>query len=94
MAAYKFATVPSSGERITYQSGVLGVPHHPIIPYIEGDGTGPDIWRATRRVLDAAVQKAFGGERSFAWMEVFAGEKAVNLTGEWLPDETLAALQE
>src|SRR5690606_8871867 len=64
------------------------------IPYIEGDGIGPDIWRATQRALDAAVEKAFGGQRQIVWMEVYAGEKAVQVTSEWLPDETLRALTE
>ncbi len=93
MANYKHIQVPA-GDRIEVSNGVVRVPRHPIVPFIEGDGTGPDIWRASRRVLDAAVQKAFDGERAIVWMEVFAGEKAVNLTGEWLPDETLTALQE
>ena len=76
MATYKFAKVPSNGERITYTNGQLGVPNNPIIPFVEGDGTGADIWRASVRVFDAAVEKAYGGERRVAWMEVFAGEKA------------------
>ncbi len=92
--SYKHAVVPSNGERITYSNGIMNVPSHPIIPFIEGDGTGADIWRATSRVLEAAVEKAFGGERSIVWMEVYAGQKAFDKTGEWLPEETLAALQE
>jgi isocitrate dehydrogenase len=91
---YKFARIPDGGEIITVAEGELKVPARPIIPYIEGDGTGPDIWRATSRVLDAAVEKAFGGERKIVWMEVFAGEKALNTTGEWLPEETLRALEQ
>ncbi|MBX6362369.1 MAG: isocitrate dehydrogenase (NADP(+)) [Gemmatimonadetes bacterium] len=91
---YRFIEVPSQGERIEVRDGELRVPDRPIIPFIEGDGTGPDIWRATKRVLDAAVERAYEGARAIVWMEVFAGEKAVNVTGEWLPDETLAALQE
>lgn len=75
MATYKLATVPKNGERITYENGVLGVPSNPIIPYVEGDGTGADIWRASVRVFDAAVKKAYGDERRVSWMEVFAGEK-------------------
>src|SRR5690606_2666648 len=67
---------------------------NPIIPFIEGDGTGPDIWRAARRVLDAAVERAYGGQRRIAWYEVYAGEKAFNLFGEWLPPETLEAFRE
>jgi isocitrate dehydrogenase len=94
MPNYNHIRVPEGGERIEVRDGEVRVPQHPIVPFIEGDGTGPDIWRATRRVLDAAVEKAFGGERAITWMEVFAGEKAVNVTGEWLPDETLEALQE
>ncbi|HEX6558676.1 MAG TPA: isocitrate/isopropylmalate family dehydrogenase, partial [Longimicrobiales bacterium] len=92
--AYKFARVPEAGEPISVQNGEIQVPAHPIIPYIEGDGTGPDIWRATSRVVEAAVQKAYEDARAIVWMEVFAGEKSVNVTGEWLPDETLQALQE
>ncbi len=94
MSSYQFARVPADGERIRVERGELRVPDQPIVPYIEGDGTGPDIWRATRRVLDGAVDKAFGGRRRIIWMEVFAGEKAVRETGEWLPQETLQALKE
>jgi isocitrate dehydrogenase len=94
MATYKFAKVPSSGERITYQAGVLGVPNNPIIPFVEGDGTGADIWRASVRVFDAAIEKAYGGERRVAWMEVFAGEKAFTQYKDWLPQETVDAMQE
>ncbi len=91
---YRFSQVPGTGEAIVVEGGMLRVPDRPIIPFIEGDGTGPDIWRATRRVLDAAVEKAYGGQRAIEWMEVYAGEKAVEVTGEWLPDETLRALTE
>jgi isocitrate dehydrogenase len=94
MAGYRHIRVPEAGEPITWVQGHLQVPARPIIPFIEGDGTGPDIWRATRRVLDAAIEKAFPGERAIAWMEVYAGEKAIAITGEGLPDETLRALQE
>ena len=94
MSSYRHIQVPTEGERIEVRESQVMVPSHPIVPFIEGDGTGPDIWRATRRVLDAAVEQAFGGERRIVWMEVFAGEKAVNVTGDWLPDETLQALQE
>ena len=94
MASYKFAKVPASGERIAYKGSELEVPDNPIIPFIEGDGTGPDIWRASVRVFDAAVQKAYGGRRKIAWMEVFAGEKAFNQFGDWLPQETVDACQE
>jgi isocitrate dehydrogenase len=82
------------GEKITVQNGVLNVPNNPIIPYIEGDGTGPDIWAASYRVLDAAVEKAYKAERKIVWKEVLAGEKAFNQTGEWLPKETLDVIQE
>ena len=71
------------------QSGDLVVPNEPIIPFIEGDGTGPDIWRASRAVFDAAIQKAYGGERRIAWKEVLAGQKSFDATGNWLPEETL-----
>jgi isocitrate dehydrogenase len=94
MATYQFAKVPSSGERITYKAGVLGVPNNPIIPYVEGDGTGADIWRASVRVFDAAIEKAYGRERRVAWMEVFAGEKAFTQFKDWLPQETVDAMQE
>ena len=94
MAGYKLATVPANGERITYDNGVLKVPNNPIIPYVEGDGTGPDIWRASVRVFDAAVEKAYGSERRVAWMEVFAGEKAFTQYKDWLPQETVDAMQD
>ena len=94
MATYQFAKVPSNGERITYHAGVLGVPKNPIIPYVEGDGTGADIWRASVRVFDAAIEKAYGSERRVAWMEVFAGEKAFTQLKDWLPQETVDAMQE
>ncbi|MGA9225106.1 MAG: NADP-dependent isocitrate dehydrogenase [Mesobacillus sp.] len=82
------------GEKITVKDGVLNVPNNPIVPFIEGDGTGPDIWAASVRVLDAAVEKAYKGERKIVWKEVFAGEKAFNQTGEWLPSETLEMINE
>ena len=94
MATYQFAKVPADGERIGYEGGTLRVPNRPIVPFIEGDGTGPDIWRASVRVFDAAVQRAYQGERGIAWMEVYAGEKSVAATGEWLPEETVEALRE
>jgi isocitrate dehydrogenase len=83
-----------SGEKIAYENGKLTVPNNPVILYIEGDGTGPDIWRATKIVLDAAVKKAYGGKRKIEWMEVLAGEKAFNKTGSWLPDETLEKIHQ
>jgi len=91
---YKLSRVPEPGEKISIQNGKLQVPNHPIIPFIEGDGTGPDIWRASVRVMDAAVQKAYGGARKIAWMEVLAGEKAFTAHKNWLPDETVAAFRE
>ncbi len=87
-------TPPATGEKIRIENGKLHVPDNPIIPFIEGDGTGPDIWRASVRVLDAAVDKAYGGRRRISWMEVYAGEKANNLMNTWLPDETVAACRE
>lgn len=86
--------LPTEGEQITIEDGKLLVPDHPIIPFIEGDGTGRDIWKASKRVLDAAVDKAYGGEKKIAWYEVFAGEKAFNTYGEWLPNDTLSAIRE
>jgi isocitrate dehydrogenase len=82
-----------SGTKITIQDGNLMVPDNPIIPFIEGDGTGPDIWAASVRVLDAAVEKAYGGTRKIEWAEVLAGEKAFNQTGEWLPQRTLDLIE-
>jgi isocitrate dehydrogenase len=86
--------VPDGGEKITIANGKLSVPDRPIIPFIEGDGTGPDIWRASVRVFEAAVQKAYGGRRTIRWMEVFAGEKANKAYNSWLPDETVAACRD
>ena len=87
------ATKTPAGEPIRSADGRLEVPNNPIIPFIEGDGTGPDIWRASQRVFDAAVEKAYGGKRRITWMEVLAGEKAFNRTGNWLPDETVNAFK-
>src|SRR5213083_398466 len=83
-----------SGEKIQFRDGRLIVPDRPIIPFIEGDGIGPDIWQASRRVFDAAVRGAYGGKREIQWMEVLAGEKAKTLAGEWLPEATLRAIDE
>ncbi len=84
-----------SGQKITInQDGTINVPDNPIIPFIEGDGIGPDIWKATKKVLDAAVNKAYAGQKSIDWMEVYAGEKAKEKTGQWLPQETLDAISE
>lgn len=87
---------PTNGERITAFQGTLKVPDHPIIPFIEGDGTGPDIWRASQRVFDAAVKKSYGGKRAIVWFEVYAGEKANSVYGPntWLHDDTLVAIKE
>ncbi len=86
--------VPEDGEPLAMRDGELHVPANPIVPFIEGDGTGPDIWRATRRILEAAVDKAYGGEKRIAWMEVYAGEKAFENYQSWLPDETVEAFRE
>lgn len=94
MAKFEKFALPTEGEQITIDNGVLQVPNNPIIPFIEGDGTGRDIWRASKRVLDAAVEKAYGGSKKIAWYEVFAGEKAFNEYGEWLPADTLTAIRE
>ena len=85
---------PAGSAAISISNGILKVPDHPVIPFIEGDGTGPDIWRASVRVLDAAVAKAYGGKRKIHWLEVLAGEKAFNETGNWLPDATVEACRE
>lgn len=93
---YTKLTPPSNGAKISVQSGKLNIPDNPIIPFIEGDGTGPDIWRASQRVFDAAVAKAYHGKKKIVWFEVFAGEKSVNEYGDgvWLPDDTLEAIKE
>jgi len=83
-----------SGQKIKYENGKIEVPDNPVILYIEGDGTGPDIWRATRIALDAAVEKNYGGKRKIEWMEILAGEKAFSTTGSWLPDDTIAKIKE
>jgi isocitrate dehydrogenase len=91
---YSISQIPIEGQKIAMQNGRLQVPDTPIIPFIEGDGIGPDIWNASRRVFDAAVEKAYNGRRKVAWMEVFAGEKAYQRLNTFLPDETLAAFKE
>jgi isocitrate dehydrogenase len=83
-----------TGSKITVENGKIVTPNNPIIPFIEGDGTGPDIWNASVKVLDAAVEKAYGGTKKIEWKEVYAGEKAFNLTGQWLPTETLDVIRE
>ncbi|MGO4107987.1 NADP-dependent isocitrate dehydrogenase [Paenibacillus sp. YAF4_2] len=94
MAQFEKYALPTEGEQITIDNGTLQVPNNPIIPFIEGDGTGRDIWAASKRVLDAAVEKAYDGSKKIAWYEVFAGEKAFNAYGEWLPADTLTAIRE
>ena len=94
MAEYKLSKVPRNGEKVGFAEGKLSVPSRPIIPFVEGDGTGPDIWRASVRVFDAAVEKAFGSERKVEWMEVYAGEKAFKQFNDWLPQETVDAMEE
>jgi isocitrate dehydrogenase len=90
---YQNAKVPA-GDKIAIAGGKLQVPDRPVVPFIEGDGTGPDIWRASQRVLDAAVDKAYGGKRKISWMEVYAGEKSFKMLNNWLPDETVDAFRE
>jgi isocitrate dehydrogenase len=93
MPVFQDVVPPADGQAITMSRGALQVPPRPIIPFIEGDGTGPDIWRASKRVFDAAVQKAYKGSRQIAWMEVFAGEKAFKKLNTWLPDDTVEAFR-
>ncbi|MEP6506915.1 MAG: isocitrate dehydrogenase (NADP(+)) [Gemmatimonadales bacterium] len=94
MPDYKLSAVPRNGEKIIFENGAVSVPNHPIIPFVEGDGTGSDIWRASVRVFDAAVEKAYGGEKKIEWMEVYAGEKAFKQFNDWLPQETVDAMAE
>jgi len=96
MPTYAKLLPPSQGERITLKNGRIQVPDHPIIPFIEGDGTGPDIWKAAQLVLDAAVARAYAGKRKIVWFEVYAGEKSNQIYGEntWLPEDTLAAIKD
>src|SRR3977135_372210 len=94
MASFNGVPVPSNGQKIEYSNGKYRVPDHPIIPFIEGDGTGRDIWKASVRVFDAAVEKAYGGKRAVAWYEVFAGEKAKARFDNWLPEDTISAIRE
>lgn len=94
LAEYLHACVPADGERIQVWSGSLIVPDRPIIPFIEGDGIGSDIWHATRAVVEASVEHAYEGARRIAWMEIYAGEKALAKSGEWIPEETFEALRE
>ncbi len=94
MASYNGLPLPADGAKITYSNGKYTVPNNPIIPFIEGDGTGRDIWKASKRVFDAAVEKAYGGKRRVAWFEIFAGEKAMAKFKTWLPDDSIAAMKE
>src|SRR5947199_3049013 len=93
-SSYNGKPIPGDGKAIGYSGGELQVPHNPIIPFIEGDATGRDIWKASRRVFDAAVEQAYGGKRRVAWYEVFAGEKAFNAFKEWLPNDTVEAIRD
>jgi isocitrate dehydrogenase len=92
--SYTIVKVPESGEKVRIENGKLQVPDNPILPFIEGDGTGRDIWKASVKVFDAAVQKAYGGQRKIRWMEVYAGQKAFDNFDSWLPDETVAAFKD
>ncbi|MCH7730932.1 MAG: isocitrate dehydrogenase (NADP(+)) [Candidatus Marinimicrobia bacterium] len=94
MGKYNYIEVPTEGEMIVLTNGILSIPDNPIIPFIEGDGIGPDLWSASVRVWDAAVDKSYKGKKKIAWMEVFAGQKAFDKTGEWLPQETVDAIGE
>ncbi|MBI4463299.1 MAG: NADP-dependent isocitrate dehydrogenase, partial [Acidobacteria bacterium] len=93
-SSYNNLPVPTNGERIQFRDGKFIIPDRPIIPFVEGDGTGRDIWKASRRVFDAAVEKAYGGKRQVAWYEIFAGEKAMEKFGEWLPNDSVEAVRE
>ena len=93
-ASYNGTPVPASGARIGYSNDRYQVPDNPIIPFIEGDGTGRDIWKASVRVFDAAAEKAFSGKRRVAWYEIFAGEKAMSKFKTWLPDDTVSAIRD
>ncbi|HTA76233.1 MAG TPA: NADP-dependent isocitrate dehydrogenase [bacterium] len=93
--SYNYQNVkPPQGDKISIQNGVLKVPDHPVIPFIEGDGTGPDIWKASVRVFDAAIQKAYGGKKKVSWFEVYAGQTAFDKFQNWLPDDTVEAFRE
>src|SRR6266702_5685884 len=93
-ASYNGVPLPANGRRVEFVNGKFVVPDNPIIPFIEGDGTGRDIWKASVRVVDAAVERAYGGKRGIVWYEVFAGEKAKEMFGSWLPDETVSAFRD
>ena len=91
--SFNGVAVPADGARINYKNGQYQVPDNPIIPFIEGDGTGRDIWKASVRVFDAAVEKAYGGKRRIVWFEIFAGEKAMSKFKTWLPDDSVNAIR-
>src|SRR5690349_17537326 len=90
---FKTLKAPTTGEAITINNGKLVVPDHPVLPYIEGDGTGPDIWASSQVVFDNAVEKAYKGKRKITWLEVLAGEKSFRQVGDWLPEDTLTAFR-
>ena len=92
--SYNGLKLPRDGQAIEYENGQYHIPDHPIIPFIEGDGTGRDIWKASQRVFDAAVEKAYGGKRAIQWFEIFAGEKAYRQFNTWLPDESVNAARD
>src|SRR5215469_6244976 len=92
--SFNGVSVPADGQRITYSARKYQIPDNPIIPYIEGDGTGRDIWKASARVFDGAVERAYGGKRKIQWYEVFAGEKAFAKFGDWLPQQTVDAIRD
>ena len=96
MNSYERLTPPSKGDKIKIVNGKIQVPDDPVIPFIEGDGTGPDIWRTSKMVFEEAIQKAYGGKRNIQWFEVYAGEKANKVYGRevWLPDDTLKAIND
>src|SRR5215467_3128000 len=94
MASFNGVPIPTGGEKIEYRNGKYQVPDRPIIPFIEGDGTGRDIWKASVRVFDAAVEKAYSGKRRVVWYEVFAGEKAMARFQTWLPEDSVTAIRE
>ncbi len=90
----KYPEVPEEGRQISYRDGELVVPHTPVIPFIEGDGIGPDIWNATKEVLDSSVEKAYSGQRRIEWVQIYAAEKSMELFGQWVPDETVQAIRD
>ncbi len=90
----KYPEIPQDGKLIKYEQGELFVPDNPVIPFIEGDGIGPDIWKTTQKVLDAAVEKAYSGQKHIAWVEIYAAEKSMKLFNEWVPDETIQAIRD